>query len=55
MLTLTYRDVDAFEPCHISLLIKHIRQWLLRRGYRMLYVWVAELQQRGALHYHVLI
>lgn len=55
MLTLTYRDVGAFEPCHISLLIKHIRQWLQRRGYRMLYVWVAELQQRGALHYHVLI
>lgn len=55
MLTLTYRDVDAFEPCHISLLVKHIRQWLQRRGYRMLYVWVAELQQRGALHYHVLI
>lgn len=55
MLTLTYRDVGAFEPCHISALIKHIRQWLQRRGYRMLYVWVAELQQRGALHYHVLI
>jgi hypothetical protein len=55
MLTLTYRDVDAFEPRHISELLKRIRQWLQRRGYRMLYVWVAELQKRGALHYHVLI
>lgn len=48
MLTLTYRDVEGFEPCHISTLIKHIRQWLQRRGFRMLYVWVAELQARGA-------
>lgn len=55
MLTLTYRDVDAFEPCHISELIKRIRQWIQRRGFRLLYVWVAELQKRGALHYHVLI
>lgn len=55
MLTLTYRDVDGFEPRHISELLKRIRHWLDRRGQSFHYVWVAELQQRGALHYHVLI
>jgi hypothetical protein len=55
MLTLTYRDIDAFEPRHISQLLKHIRHWLRRRGHRFHYVWVAELQGRGALHYHVLV
>lgn len=55
MLTLTYRDVNGFEPRHISALLKHIRQWLSRRKKPFIYVWVAELQQRGALHYHVLI
>jgi hypothetical protein len=29
--------------------------WLKRRGHRLRYVWVAELQQRGALHYHALL
>lgn len=55
MLTLTYRDIDGFKPLHISELIKRIRQWLDRRGHTMRYVWVAELQRRGALHYHVLL
>ena len=55
MLTLTYRDVDGFRPRHISELIKRIRQWASRRGHALRYVWVAELQRRGALHYHVLL
>ena len=55
MLTLTYRDVDGFEPRHVSGLLKCIRAWLQRRGFCLHYVWVAELQQRGALHYHVLV
>lgn len=55
MLTLTYRDVDGFEPRHISLLLTHIRNWLNRRARKLHYVWVAELQQRGALHYHIVI
>lgn len=55
MLTLTYRDVDGFKPLHISELLKRIRHWLKRRGHVMRYVWVAELQLRGALHYHVLL
>jgi hypothetical protein len=55
MLTLTYRDVDGFEPRHISELLNHIRNWLARRGQKLLYVWVAELQKRGALHYHIVV
>ena len=55
MLTLTYRDVDGFEPCHISNLLTRIRNWLVRRGRNLHYVWVAELQLRGALPYHIVI
>jgi len=55
MLTLTYRDVDGFRPRDVSELLKHIRNWLSRRGHVLRYVWVAELQARGALHYHVLL
>ncbi len=55
MLTLTYRDVEGFKPLHVSDLIKRIRNWLARHGHKTRYVWVAELQKRGALHYHVLL
>lgn len=55
MLTLTYRDVDGFSPRHVSELLNRIRGWLERRGRHLHYVWVAELQQRGALHYHLVI
>lgn len=55
MLTLTYREVDGWHKRHVSELLRHIRNWMRRRGHRLRYVWVAELQQRGALHYHVLL
>lgn len=55
MLTLTYREVGAWHKRHISELLRHIRNWMRRRGHRLRYVWVAELQQRGALHYHVVL
>lgn len=55
MLTLTYREVSGWHPRHISDLLRMARAWLARRDCRMRYVWVAELQQRGALHYHVLL
>jgi hypothetical protein len=55
MLTLTYREVGGWHKRHISELLQRIRVWLRRRGHRLRYVWVAELQQRGALHYHVLL
>lgn len=55
MVTLTYRQVGDWHARHVSELLRHIRGWLKRRGYVLRYVWVAELQQRGALHYHVLL
>jgi hypothetical protein len=49
MYTLTYAGVKDWGPRHIS----GCMRWLRRQGVR-LYVWVAELQKRGAVHYHVL-
>lgn len=53
MLTLTYADADAWRPGHIKELLRHVRQYLHRRGHGFPYVWVAELQKRGAIHYHI--
>ncbi|MDP2006447.1 MAG: hypothetical protein Q8K45_12280 [Rubrivivax sp.] len=53
MLTLTYRDVDAWRAEHVTSLLNHTRNHLRRAGHRLHYVWVAELQRRGALHYHL--
>lgn len=55
MLTLTYAEVDAQQPRDLSECLRHIRNWMKARGERLRYVWVAELQKRGALHYHVII
>jgi len=53
MVTLTYADGDDWRPDHVTQYLHTVRKWLGRRGHRMHYVWVAELQKRGALHYHV--
>lgn len=50
MLTLTYRDADGWRPKHIS----EFMYWLRARWHLLAYCWVAELQKRGAVHYHVL-
>lgn len=55
MVTLTYRQVGAWHPRHISDLLGRIRVWMRRRSIPLRYVWVAELQQRGALHYHAVL
>lgn len=64
-ITLTYRNVDDWNPGHISRFIRLMRQWFSRQkyihpngerlGHKCRFVWVAELQKRGALHYHVLV
>ena len=53
--TLTYRGVYDWRPRHISDCLKALRKWCKRRGVPFRYVWVAELQQRGALHYHLAV
>lgn len=54
MLTLTYAEVGAWRPRHVADLLRHVRQWIHRRGHEARFVWVAEMQKRGAIHYHVL-
>lgn len=58
MVTLTYRNADDWQPKHIASYITNVRNWLHRRTdglHQLRYVWVAELQKRGAVHYHVLV
>ena len=55
MVTLTYAgDNDAWSPKHISTYLNRVRDWHSRQGGgKLRYVWVAELQKRGVIHYHV--
>ena len=53
MVTLTYRDGNDWQPKHVSALLDHIRHWCKAERIRCRYVWVAELQARGAIHYHL--
>lgn len=54
MVTLTYRGTNEdWQPRHVSEFIKRVRQYLARRDVAFRYVWVAELQKRGVIHYHV--
>ena len=53
-ITLTYRTIEQPEPKHITGFVKTVREHLRRRGESFQYVWVAELQQRGVLHYHLI-
>lgn len=56
MLTLTYRDVNAWSGRHVSTLVEHLVKYLWRKfAWRLPYVWVAELQKRGAVHYHLVL
>lgn len=54
MVTLTYRGTNEdWDPRHISDFIHSVRKWMQRHGQPCRYVWVAELQKRGVIHYHV--
>lgn len=55
LLTLTYREVKGWDAKHVSVCLDHIRKWLAKRGHKLRYVWVAELQERGAVHFHAVI
>lgn len=52
--TLTYRDVDGWAADHVSAAVQRFRNWCVSRKVPCRYTWVAELQQRGAVHYHLL-
>lgn len=58
MLTLTYKgDNRQWRPEHISRYLDALRKWhYARTGSKTVrYAWVAELQQRGVIHYHVIV
>lgn len=54
MVTLTYAgDNSDWKPMHIANYLNSVRKWLKRTtGDKLRYVWVAELQERGVIHYH---
>lgn len=52
--TLTYVGVNDWRPDHISNAIRRYRKWCKAASIGCRYVWVAELQGRGAVHYHLL-
>lgn len=57
MVTLTYAPGREWSPKHISGFMGSVRKYL-KDTYRITklhYMWVMELQKRGAPHYHVLI
>jgi len=51
--TLTYAKVEDWCSGHVSEFLDCVRQWARRRKITVAYVWVAELQRRGAVHYHL--
>lgn len=58
MLTLTYRGNNRdWKPHHISRFLDALRKWHYSRtgNKKVRYVWVAELQKRGVIHYHVCV
>lgn len=53
MITLTYAGVDDWKPNHIRDFMQAFRKMY---GKKLIgYAWVAELQERGAVHYHVMV
>lgn len=53
--TLTYAGVHDWSARHISQCLAAVRKWCQRQAVAFKYVWVAELQKRGAVHYHLAI
>lgn len=54
MYTLTYKNIEDWKPGHISEYIRHVRQYLAVRGHDTTGIWKTEIQERGAVHYHVI-
>lgn len=58
MQTLTYSgDNRDWRPEHISQYVAQLRRWHASRtgSAAVRYAWVAELQKRGVIHYHVIV
>lgn len=53
LITLTYRGLEDWRAKHITEFIRKIKRLLGSSMYG--YFWVAEMQKRGAVHYHVIV
>lgn len=53
--TLTYAPGREWSPKHVAAFVDNVRKWGTRRGFRVGYLWVAEMQRRGAVHYHAVL
>jgi len=53
MVTLTYRASETYQPGHIGDYLKNLKKRLKENLYA--FAWVAELQRRGEVHYHVIL
>jgi len=51
MITLTYEKVEDWRPNHIRDYVKELKRRLGEKAIAL--AWVAELQERGAVHYHL--
>lgn len=52
--TLTYVGVDDWRPHHMADACRAFRRWCKAAKVPCRYTWVGELQNRGAVHYHLL-
>jgi len=55
MVTPTYRPGVDWSAGHMAQLTKRVSAWGQRQGYRLPYVWVAELTAAGVVHFHLLV
>lgn len=56
MITLTYAEKGKWEPNHIRDYLQNVRSHYKRQGWgNPVYCWVAEMQKRGVIHYHIMI
>lgn len=55
MVTLTYAPGTTTHGKQISAFLAAVRHWLKGHGKKLHYVWTAEMQANGRVHYHVVI
>lgn len=55
MVTCTYREDVRWVALQLTELLKCIRAYAARCGFKARYTWVLELTKRGRPHYHVLV
>lgn len=55
MVTLTYAPQHNWAPGQISGVIRHIRQYLKRKGIELRHAWVLEFTKKGRPHFHLLL